>query len=288
MPRIPQWDWIVNRKNNYESHCFAVRNRIICEQTGLHKVMILNTFAYGAMLFLDDSLQSSELDEFIYHETLVHPAIINTAENISVLIIGGSEGATLKEVLKHRNVIKADMVDIDGKLVEICKEHLLNWHQGAFLDQRVSLFIGDGLEFLKKERKYDVIIFDLTEPSPNSHSTGLFSMESLETVKKSLNPGGIFCTNICLLDLHGNEIFKKTLMEIKRTFAYAYPFCSCIPSFSGLFSFAVASDSKFNPKKTSKKEIKQRIKSEISGKLRFYDENMHRALFALPPYVERQ
>src|SRR5262245_47815335 len=118
-------------------------------QTRFQKLEIADTVSYGRALFLDDKIQSSESDEFVYHEALVHPALVLHPQPRSVLVVGGGEGATLREALRHRTVERAVMVDIDDQAVEACRQYLGAWHQGAFDDSRTELLHADARGWLE-------------------------------------------------------------------------------------------------------------------------------------------
>jgi spermidine synthase len=149
-------------------------------------IVIADTEDYDRVLILDDYIQSSYQDEHYYHESLVHPAMVTHPAPRDVLILGGGEGATLREVLKHKTVQRAVMVDIDGDVVELSRRYLPEMHQGSFDDPRARVVIEDGFVYvenaLKTGDKYDVVIMDLTDPysstSPNSSTPQSSSRKS--------------------------------------------------------------------------------------------------------------
>ena len=117
-------------------------------QTKFQHAEIMETASYGKVLVLDGRIQSSQADEFIYHDALVHPGMLTTeVAPRTALIIGGGEGATLREILKHRTVKNCKMIDIDGEVVEWCKKHMGSWHKGSFDNPRAEVIIADAKEF---------------------------------------------------------------------------------------------------------------------------------------------
>src|SRR5919201_2788966 len=120
--------WYTEFASPYDNHSISVRSCLFMGRTAFQNVTILDTHDYGKMLIIDDQPQSAEEDEYIYHEALVHPAMMTHPDPRRVLIIGGGEGATLREVLRYGSVECATMVDIDGELIALCKEHLEDWH----------------------------------------------------------------------------------------------------------------------------------------------------------------
>jgi len=165
---------------------------IFSHKSRWQKIEILHTKVWGKVLFLDGKIQSAQIDEFIFHEALVHtPMFVHPAPH-KVLVIGGGEGADLREILRHNTVDKVVMVDIDDELVYACKRYLPEWSCGAFDDPRVELHIDDGREWLTRcKDKFDVVIVDLTEPLEGGPSLKLFTREFYELVKSSLTPEGV-------------------------------------------------------------------------------------------------
>ncbi|HHH9504059.1 TPA: hypothetical protein ACP32P_004930 [Pseudomonas aeruginosa] len=128
----------------FDQYVYRLRRVLYQGRTRWQNVLIADTYNYDRVLMLDGAIQSAESDESLYHELLVQPAMLAHDEPRDVLIIGGGEGATLREVLSHASVRRAVMVDLDRELVELCREHLFQWHQGAFDDPRSELLTEDG------------------------------------------------------------------------------------------------------------------------------------------------
>ncbi|HEV3166121.1 MAG TPA: fused MFS/spermidine synthase, partial [Isosphaeraceae bacterium] len=184
--------WIAEQSDGDEVYLFAVDRTITKARTAIQDVEIVVTPAYGKMLVLDGLVQSSEDDEHVYHEALVHPGMIAHPCPREVLIVGGGEGATLREVLRHGSVERVTMVDIDGELVEICKQHMAEWHQGAFDDPRTEVLIGDGRAFLEtNDRTFDVVICDITDFLDHGPALRLYTREFYALIASRLNPDGL-------------------------------------------------------------------------------------------------
>ena len=145
-------------------------------KTDYQLVQIFHSSVFGKILFLDRKIQSAQIDEFIFHEALVHPILFSHPRPQNILVIGGGEGATIKEVLRHKMVKKVVMVDIDKKLVELCEEYIPEWSAGSFSDKRVQLKFDDARKFIiRTKQKFDVVISDLTEPVQKRSSVYLFT-----------------------------------------------------------------------------------------------------------------
>ncbi|MDE2571833.1 MAG: methyltransferase domain-containing protein, partial [bacterium] len=171
MPKTEHWQWYVEEFAPTERHAHAIDETLAAGRSAFQQYAIVRTPVFGKMLVLDGDTQSSQGDERIYHESLVHPAMAAAGEARRVLILGGGEGATLREVLRSPSVEQCTMVDIDGEVVELCKRHLPEWGAGAWEDPRARVIVGDALDFLRRnDGGYDVVIGDLTEPLPDSPS----------------------------------------------------------------------------------------------------------------------
>src|SRR5580698_2958293 len=134
MPKTEHWQWYVEEFSPTELHHHALEETFYSGRTAFQSVAVVRSAAFGKMLILDGDTQSSQADEKIYHESLVHPALAACANRAQVLILGGGEGATLREALRRSDVVRATMVDIDGEVVELCKRLLPEWSDGAFED----------------------------------------------------------------------------------------------------------------------------------------------------------
>ncbi len=239
----------------------------------------------GKVLFLDEKIQSAQVDEYIYHESLVHPALITHPSPREVLILGGGEGATLREVLKHNTVEKATMVDIDEKLVKLCQEYLPEWSEGAFSSSKTDLVFGDAREFVERtQKKFDVIISDVTEPLEKGSSVRLFTQEFFNRVYETLREDGVFVLQAGSTDPFYHQFYCSLAKTVQSVFPQIYPYWTFVLSFGLPWGFILASKSK-NPLKLSEDEISGRIRDRKIRKLKFYHAGLHKGYFALPLYL---
>ncbi len=239
----------------------------------------------GKALFLDNKIQSAQVDEFIFHESLVHPALLSHPAPENVLIMGGGEGATLREVLKHSQVKKAVMVDIDRELVELCKKFLPEWSSGAFSDKKTRFFSMDARHFIEKTRdKYHVIISDLTEPIDEGPSVFLFTREFFAMIFEKLEEDGIFVIQAGSADTFYHEFFSSCVKTLESIFPLVKPYWTFIFSFGMPWGFVLASK-KYDPLKIDEREVRQRLNERRVKKLRFYHPGIHRSYFSLPLYL---
>ncbi len=267
---------------------YRVKNVLYSGQSKFQKIDILDLFAYGKTLFLDNKIQSAQIDEHIYHESLVQPAMFVHPEPKSALIVGGGEGATLREVLKHKSVEKAVMVDIDGELVEASKKYLPEWSAGAFDDPRTELVIDDARKYVfETDKKFDVVVSDLTEPLEGGPSKYLFTLEFYEQVEKILTDEGVLVVQSGSAVQMYNDFAASVCKTLKEVFPYVSVYTVYIESFQMLWAFTIASK-KESPDKIEEKILESRMKTRGVENLSFYLPKYHRGLFHIPRYLDEK
>jgi spermidine synthase len=236
-------DWFIDLNNRYELTGFHRERVVLTGRTGFQAFEIFENHLWGRMLILDGRLQSAEVDEFIYHEALVQPAMLAHPNPRRVLVLGGGEGATLREVLRHPGVDQAVMVDIDGELVGLCKEWLPGFHAGAFDDPRTELVFADGRGWLanRPEASLDVIICDLPEPLEAGPALQLFTREMYELAQSRLAPGGVLAVQSGSAGLQGH-LMADLNATLRAVFPQVVPYTAFVPSFMDLYGFHVAGE----------------------------------------------
>ena len=248
-------------------------------------VQIFRNAFLGKVLFLDQKIQSAQADEYIYHESLVHPALFTHPSPRRTLIIGGGEGATLREVLRHACIEKAVMVDIDKQLVELSKQYLPEWSQGAFADPRARLIFGDARRFLEEsEEKFDVIVSDLTEPIESGPSVYLFTKEFFAEVFESLSENGVFVLQAGNADPFYYQFFASCAKTLEKIFPVVRPYWTFILSFGFPWGFVLAAK-KDDPLSLSSRAIEKAVNSRKVRDLRYYHPRSHESFFSLPFYL---
>ncbi len=234
---------------------------------------------------LDGRIQSAQLDEFIYHEALVHPAMTLHPDPQDVLIIGGGEGATLREVLKHPTVHHAIMVDIDQEVVEACRLFMPEWSQGAFNDPRAEIRIDDARKYLQQtDRTFDIIIMDITEPIEFSPSAPLVTYEMFDLLNSHLKEGGIIVNQSGSTGVGELYLFSSIYKTISAIFSRVSPYSIQITSFSMPWGLILASH-EYSWDSLSPEEIDERLAFRRIKNLRFYDGKVHHAIFTLPKFI---
>lgn len=240
---------------------------------------------WGRCLILDDKIQSSEWDEVIYHQSLVHPPMMAHPDPRSVFIAGGGEGATLREVLAYGSVERAVMVDLDKDVVELCRRYLPTFHRGSFDDPRVELLFTDAKKYLEEcEERFDVIILDLPEPIEGGPAYMLSTKEFYELVRDRLADDGTVSLQAGASTWGNHQCFTAVVSTVKAVFPLVFPYEVCVPSYCGMWGFAFASASLIPP---DADEVDRRIASRISKDLRFYDGLTHHGMFSIPRNLRR-
>ncbi|MCK5585409.1 polyamine aminopropyltransferase, partial [Candidatus Bipolaricaulota bacterium] len=200
-------------------------------QSEYQSIEVIKTRSFGTCLVLDGKIQSSEADEFVYHQSLVQPAMITHPNPRHVLIAGGGEGATLREVLRHNSVEKATMVDLDEKVVSICKQYLPSFSAGAFDDPRTELIVGDARKYVEESSQtFDVIIIDLPDPLEGGPAQCLYTREFYTAVKNRLAPGGIMAVQSEPSRWYDLTAFVAIVRTLRDVYVHASPYQAHIPA----------------------------------------------------------
>ena len=257
-------------------------------QTEYQHVEVMDGATFGRTLVLDGKTQSTEVDEFAYHEALVHPSMIAHPNPKSVFVAGGGEGATIREVMSHRSVEQVVMVDIDKQVVDLCREYLPNHHQGSFDDPRLELHHMDALEFLEDTSlRFDVVIIDVPDPLEAGPAYLLFTQEFYSLLKERLRPGGLM---VAQSGPTGPAFYEQCFSAVANTvgsvFSDVYLSEAFVPSFGTTWGFVIGSTGP-DPTSLSVEETDSRISDRIEGELRFLDGITLRGMTSVPKYLRK-
>ncbi|MFC1967582.1 polyamine aminopropyltransferase [Chloroflexota bacterium] len=254
-------------------------------RTEYQDIRIVRADNLGLCLVLDGKIQSADVDEFVYHEGLVQPAMLAHPCPETVFIAGGGEGATLREVLSHATVKKAVMVDIDGEVISFSRKYLPGRSRGAFEDSRTELHVADARGFLAECREiFDVVIIDLPDPIEEGPAYLLYTREFYQLVADRLTKNGIISVQAGSASLTG----LLNLTTVNNTLSSIFPIVRTgkvdMPCFGGPWGFTMASQS-LDPSHLTPAEVDERIAARALPALRFYDGLTHRGMFSLPKYL---
>lgn len=252
---------------------------LFSQQSPFQKVEIIDTNStLGKILTLDDLMMTTEGDEFFYHEMIAHIPMMNHKCPKSVLVIGGGDGGTVREVLKHDTVERVVLCEIDGMVIDACKKYLPTI-AGKLDDSRVEILVEDAIEYIKgKEEEFDIVLIDSTDPM--GPGEGLFTEEFYTNVKKSLKQGGIVAAQSESPVVNKEEI-KKMYTLLKKVFPITSTYTSPIPTYpGGYWAWAFCS---VDVKPLS--YIDERRCDVITKTCKIYNKEYHLARFALPNFL---
>ena len=251
-------------------------------QTRFQKMQIYETPHYGKLFRLDGFNMTSEREEFVYHENLVHPALTAHAAPKKVLIIGGGDGGSSEEALKHPSVEQVTMVEIDGDVIEVAKEHFRAVHNGVFDNPKLRVLVEDGMKFVREtQEKFDLVTLDLNDPMGPAEA--LYSTEFFQQLRAILAPGGALTLHIGS-PVARPERVAELAQRLNGVFRIVRPYIMYIPLYGSLWAMAVCSD-KLDPKAYTADEIDRRIDARKLQELKYYNGETHEGVFALPNFV---
>jgi spermidine synthase len=252
-----------------------IRRVVHQERTSYQDLAVYDTAQYGRALFLDGTVQTTEADEFAYHEALVHVPLFAHPAPRGVLIIGGGDGGAVREALKHPTVERVHLVEIDDRVVEVARRHLA-FNSAALDDPRVRVIIADGIRYVAATaERYDVVIIDSTDPV--GPAVGLFTASFYSAVRRTLNPGGLLVAQTESPFIH-QAVIRRAVTAMREAFPVCRLYLGAVPTYpSGLWSYTIGSDG-VDPSAPARP-------APPGFAAKYYTSEVHRAAFALPPFV---
>ena len=253
-------------------------------QTPYQLIEVFDTPALGKLMRIDGANMTSEGDEFFYHEPLVHPAAIAHPCPRNVLVIGGGDGGTCEEILKHPSVERVVLAELDAGVVEMAKRHLSSVHRNVFANPRLEVRIVEGVSFVRSTAEhFDLIYLDLTDP--DGPAAAIYSRGFFGELQKALSPGGALVLHIGSPFSHPGRV-TASVADLRTVFERVTPYFAHIPTYGALWGFAIASAT-IDPLALSATDIDNRLDQRSVLDRQFYNGETHRALFALPAYIKR-
>jgi len=276
-------DWMHEKLHPEYAQSLRVDRVLYDSETDHQRLRVFENARFGRVLTLDDVVQTTEGDNFIYHEMMTHVPIFAHGAVRRVLIIGGGDGGMAREVLRHQGVEHVTMVEIDAGVVDFSKEYLPALSQGAFDDPRLDLVIADGADFMRAEGAvFDVIIVDSTDPVGPGEV--LFTDTFYGHARRRLAPGGIIVTQNGVPFVQGAEL-TNTMRAFKALFGDWGCYLASIPTYAGgPMAFGWGSD---GTARATPLETLQARYAAAGFTCDYYTPQVHQAAFALPGYVAR-
>ncbi|NUM35216.1 MAG: polyamine aminopropyltransferase [Candidatus Brocadiae bacterium] len=273
--------WVTEKHKDSTAMSFRLKQVLFSEQSPFQHVCVVETEALGKLLLNDGMTMVSEADEFVYHEMIAHVPLFAHPDPKRVLVIGGGDAGTAREVLRHKNIEKCTMVEIDEAVVRACREHIPSV-SCALVDPRLSVIIDDGVKYVAQtQEKFDVILIDSTDPIGPAQP--LFGEDFYKNIASCLAPGGIVVSQAESV-FHGKELQESLLKILRKIFKHLYLYnYSNLTYPGGLWSFSFASQ---NTTPFPKELIKKIHNSHFS--FRYYNPNIHYGSFALPNFQWEQ
>ncbi len=258
-------------------------DEMLYEQKSDHQhLLIFRNALFGRVLALDGVVQTTEKDEFIYHEMLTHVPLIAHGAARRVLIIGGGDGGILREVCKHSEVTHITQVEIDGAVIDMAKQYLPGHSAGAYDDPRANIVIGDGFDFVHQcKEQFDVIISDSTDP--HGPAEVLFSQDFYRGCRERLNPGGILVAQNGVAFMQTEELLR-TASRLQPVFSDWGFYSAAVPTYvGGIMCFAWASNNA-GLRQVPLAALQERW-HKLQVRSRYYNPALHCAAFAMPQYI---
>jgi spermidine synthase len=273
--------WIHELFDEKSSFGLKVIRSLHLEQSDFQRIEIVETSYLGRVLVLDGVFQTSEVGEHVYHEMIVHPAMCVAPRVERVLVIGGGDGGTAREVLRHPGVKRCVMVEIDERVVRACQEHLPHLGGGAWDDPRLELRFENGVAYVKHAdvEPFDVVILDGSDPV--GPSEGLFDRAFYEGARRLLRDGGVFA-----MQSESPTVYEEVFYDLQRTardvFGHAHPYFGSVLLYAaGMWTWTVAGV------KDPREPIGERV-APIADGCSYYNAEVHRAAFAQPSFIARR
>jgi spermidine synthase len=272
--------WIRERFQDRTELGYKVSDVLHHSVSEFQEIDIVDTVALGRMLLLDGMVMTSERDEFIYHEMIAHIPLLAHPHPKTVLVIGGGDGGTIREVLKHPSVERAVLCEIDGEVIEVCKKYLPSI-AGQLDNSRVTIEVRDGAAYIANHQNvFDVILIDSTDPIGPGEK--LFTKEFYQNTLAALTENGIM---VCQSEspVAVPDECRRINQLLRSVFPYVQPYTACIPSYPGgqwTWSFCSKGIQPLD-------HINEEVAAQLEKTTRYYNRALHPLVFTLPNYVKQ-
>ncbi len=271
------FDWL----NPHAGYGFNSTRTLVARDTRFQRLEIFDTPQFGRMLRLDGRFMTAEGEEFVYHECMTHPALLAHPAPRRVLVLGGGDGGTAEEVLKHPSIESITIAELDGDVVVESRAHLASIHRGSLDHPKVEVVITDGFTFVENATaQYDLIVLDLTDP--DTPAFRLYSPEFLSMCRARLAPGGFLTMHIGS-PVYQADTVRRNVASLRSIFREVHPLAAFMPLYGSLWCLAIASNDASPLIDAGTRE--ERFSARKLSNLRYYYPALTPALFTLPRYV---
>ena len=266
---------------------FLVKRELARVQSDFQDIVIFESYTHGRVMVLDGVIQITEGDEFSYQEMITHVPLLAHGDAKRVLIIGAGDGGVLKRVLQHKGVQEAVMVEIDGEVIRLCKEHMPNIAGDAWTNPRANVIVGDGIDYVRKAptASFDAIIVDSTDPIGVGEV--LFTDEFYENCARILGERGVIVNQCGVPAMQADEL-RETSLRRGKFFPDIYAYVAAVPTYVGGFMTLGWSAKDKSMRQHDVATIRARAEAAgIIGKTEYWTPEIHCGAFNLPPYISR-
>ena len=276
-------DWFQEKLFPHVRQTFEITKVLFRQRTEHQDLVIFETPTYGRVLALDDIIQVTEKDEFVYHEMMTHVPLLAHGRAKDVLIVGGGDGGILREALKHKGVRRVTMVEIDRGVVDMCLKYMPSIPQKAFDDRRTNLVIDDGARFVATTGdRFDVVIVDSTDPMGPGEA--LFTEAFYRHCRRILTKGGVLANQNGVPFMQADEV-ATTYRRRRKSFKDVGFYLAAVPSYYGGFMTLGWASDDMKLRAVPLAALKRRF-AATRLKTKYYTPDLHRAAFALPRFVQ--
>ncbi len=272
-------EWITDPGGEGFAHIYRVDRLLYDARSTFQRIRVIDNADFGRMLILDEAVQTTERDEFIYHELLSHVPLCVHPAPTRLLIIGGGDGGLLREALRHP-LAHATMVEIDRDVIDVTQRFIPGIPGTAFDDPRTRLLVADGITFARDcTESFDVALVDSTDPK--GPSLGLFSEAFYGDLARLLGRNGVLAVQSGS-PIYQQDVIAMVARAMRPHFRWVRPYLGTVPTYPGvLWSFTIGSQGR-DPASLDEAELSQRMGSITT---RYYIPASHRHLFSFPPFL---
>lgn len=274
-------NWFKEIENGEIEYGYAFQNKLFEDQSKFQDIKVIDTLAYGKMLILDDFVMLTESDEFVYHELIAHIPVCFHKNPEKVVVIGGGDGGTVRELVKHDCVKEVVLCEIDGMVVDVCKK-FFPAVAGRLDHPKVDVKVGDGMDYVRGlENEVDLMIIDSTDPV--GPGEGLFTGEFYQSVSKALKPDGMMAAQ-SESPWAEAEFLNRIHNNIRTGFDYVRPYIASVPTYPrGLWSWTLGSHSPIDVDQFDYERF-----AKVEPELNYLSDAMVRACFELPKFYRKK